>query len=74
MTTFLLTLYFVGLGLMLIGLMLAPAKERRGALFLPTMLVYLFWPLSMLVVVGFVAYENATKTRPEHIAAEHAYS
>jgi purine-cytosine permease-like protein len=71
MTEFFVGLYLAGLALMLIGLISAPAAERKNAKLLPTVLAYLLWPLSLLVVLGTVAYERWFVRR--EAPSEHAY-
>lgn len=56
MTTFLACLYLAGLTMMLVGLITAPAAERKDAKLAPTVLAYLLWPLSVAVILAAVAY------------------
>ncbi len=75
MTTFLVCLYLAGLAMMLVGLISAPAAERKDAKLAPTVLAYLLWPLSVAVVLAAVAYTrwlDAPKRRRNMSTAEPA--
>jgi hypothetical protein len=70
MTLFLASLYLAGLMMMLIGLIASPASEREAAKRLPTVLAYLFWPLSLAAVVAAVVYArwlDGAEAPSEHV-------
>lgn len=70
MIPFLASLYLSGLAIMLVGLVASPASERRQAKLLPSILAYIFWPLSLAAVVAAVVYArwlDGAEAPSEHV-------
>ncbi|MGV3550901.1 hypothetical protein [Rhizobium sp.] len=54
--------YVIGLGVLVLGYLESPAAEKSNAKFAPAMAAYIFWPVSLIMIV-FAAFFPAVWTR-----------
>lgn len=62
--------YAVGLGLMVLGFVSSPDYEKADTWPVPTLFAYIFWPLSICAVAGYMIWETAPGTRQIEYASK----
>jgi hypothetical protein len=60
---YLLAIYTIGLAIMVLGFVNSPEYEKVEASPIPTLFAYIFWPLSLCAVAGYVIWETGPGTR-----------
>ena len=63
---YLLAVYTIGLGLMILGFVCSPEQEKAHARPIGTMIAYLLWPISFGVAVFYAAWDTYCEKHRGH--------